>query len=79
LKGVLFADLQGDKASQIASESNKTASSDAYKAVSCAVDITNVQSVQDMVDLAVKEFGRIDYLVNSAGVSRMSLGAVNMG
>jgi NAD(P)-dependent dehydrogenase (short-subunit alcohol dehydrogenase family) len=37
------------------------------------VDITEVHSVADMVALAVSEFGRIDYLVNSAGVSAKRL------
>ena len=32
------------------------------------VDVTDASSVQDMVDTAVKEFGRIDYNVHCAGV-----------
>jgi NAD(P)-dependent dehydrogenase (short-subunit alcohol dehydrogenase family) len=31
--------------------------------------VTDEASVQNMVDMTVKECGRIDYLVNSAGVS----------
>jgi NAD(P)-dependent dehydrogenase (short-subunit alcohol dehydrogenase family) len=70
--GILFADLEGDKASQVALKSEKTATAGTYKAVSCEVDITNLQSVQAMVDFALKEFGRFDYLVNSAGISILS-------
>lgn len=33
------------------------------------VNVTDAKSVQEMVDVAVKEFGRIDYVVNAAGVS----------
>jgi NADP-dependent 3-hydroxy acid dehydrogenase YdfG len=33
------------------------------------VDVTDKQSVHSLVELAQKEFGRIDYLVNAAGVS----------
>jgi NAD(P)-dependent dehydrogenase (short-subunit alcohol dehydrogenase family) len=65
---VLFADLKEQEAAEASEESKKTAISDSYKSISCAVDITDVESVKSMVDLAVKEFGRIDYLVNSAGV-----------
>ncbi|ATZ50012.1 hypothetical protein BCIN_05g04020 [Botrytis cinerea B05.10] len=32
------------------------------------VDVTDGKSVQEMVDTAVKEFGRIDYYVHSAGI-----------
>lgn len=33
------------------------------------VDVTDVDSVQTMVDAAIAEFGRINYFVHSAGVS----------
>ncbi|ORY09576.1 hypothetical protein BCR34DRAFT_665425 [Clohesyomyces aquaticus] len=72
-KGVLFGDLQAEKVAEVAEESKKSAASDEYKAVSCKVDITNVQSIQDMVALALKEFGRVDYLVNSAGADIKAL------
>ncbi|KAI1115363.1 hypothetical protein F5Y14DRAFT_450180 [Nemania sp. NC0429] len=32
------------------------------------VDVTDPKSVEDMADLMAKEFGRIDYCVNAAGV-----------
>ena len=35
------------------------------------VDVVEPESVQAMVDVTVKEFGKIDYSVNSAGVSAM--------
>lgn len=68
--GVLFADVSADAAAKAADESKKFATNQAYKALSTEVDVTNVESVQKMVDLAMKEFGRIDYCINAAGVRR---------
>jgi NAD(P)-dependent dehydrogenase (short-subunit alcohol dehydrogenase family) len=36
--------------------------------VAVKVDVSDEASVQSMVDATVKEFGRIDYSINSAGV-----------
>lgn len=35
----------------------------------CAVDVTDRQQVQAMVDVTVKRFGRIDILLNNAGIT----------
>ena len=48
--------------------SNKVATNPDYRAIAVTVDITDDGSVQRMVEVALKEFGRIDYAVNSAGV-----------
>lgn len=32
------------------------------------VDVADAESVQKMIDVTVKEFGRIDYAINGAGV-----------
>lgn len=40
-----------------------------FRAIAIHVDVTQEDSVQKMVDAVVKEFGRIDYSVNSAGAS----------
>ncbi|KAI9743685.1 MAG: hypothetical protein M1818_003001 [Claussenomyces sp. TS43310] len=37
---------------------------------SIAVDVTSYESVQNMVDEAVRKFGRIDYCANNAGILR---------
>jgi len=39
------------------------------KAVSYGLDITDVAEIEKMADAAVAEFGRIDILVNSAGIN----------
>lgn len=40
-----------------------------FQAYAMQVDVTNEASVQQMVDEVKKRFGRIDYFVNSSGVS----------
>ena len=51
-------------------EKSKTyATNPEYRALAMKVDTANLDSVQEMVDFTIKEFDRIDYSVNSAGVS----------
>ena len=75
-KGVLFADLDATASAQAAEQSKKIAIYPGYKAIGTKVDVTDSQSVQYMIDLAVREFGRIDYCINAAGVSYKSLAFV---
>ena len=44
-----------------------------YQALAVKVDVTDTDSVQGLVTSAVKEFGRIDYAVHSAGVSLVAI------
>ena len=37
------------------------------------VDVSNVSQVEEMVESVVKEFGRVDFLINNAGVTRDAL------
>jgi NAD(P)-dependent dehydrogenase (short-subunit alcohol dehydrogenase family) len=69
VKGVVFADIDDEAAKKVADESASYAKHAEYRALAIKVDMTDSQSVQDLVTTAVKEFGRIDYAVNSAGVS----------
>ena len=41
-----------------------------FRAIAVQVDVSDEDSVRAMVDTAVKEFGRVDYCVHCAGVSR---------
>ncbi|KAF4629744.1 hypothetical protein G7Y89_g8398 [Cudoniella acicularis] len=67
--GILLADIDESNALVAAEDSKKLAVDPAYRAIAIHVDVTNADSVNSMVAYAVKEFGRIDYCVNSAGVS----------
>ena len=66
--GVAFADINEEGALAAAEESKKFAENASFKAIAVKVDITDEASVDEMVQTALKEFGRIDYSVNSAGV-----------
>lgn len=65
---MLFADIKEHDAKEAASHSKTIATFEDYKALSFQVDVTDAGSVQKLVDLTMSEFGRVDYLVNSAGV-----------
>ncbi|KAI0191939.1 NAD(P)-binding protein [Astrocystis sublimbata] len=73
--GVAFADINEHGAQESAKESRRYATNPNYRCISIHVDICNEESVQKMVDTTIKEFGRIDYSVNSAGIGNTS-GAV---
>ena len=66
--GIVFADQDDDGARDSAEQSKRLASHSEYRYLIVHVDITDEESVQALVDAAVKEFGRIDYSVNCAGV-----------
>lgn len=50
-------------------ESKKYASNKSYRTTTFKMNVQDDKSVQDMVDYVVKEFGRLDYVVNVVGVS----------
>lgn len=64
----MFADLNAVAAATAAEESKALSTSVGFRALSTAIDVTDSASVQRAVDLAVKEFGTLDYCINSAGV-----------
>lgn len=63
-----FADINEEGALAAAEESKKFAENANFKAIAVKVDTTDEASVDNMVQTALEEFGRIDYSVNSAGV-----------
>ncbi|CRG89952.1 hypothetical protein PISL3812_06992 [Talaromyces islandicus] len=67
VKAVVFADMNEETAKASAEES-KTYATHKYSATTFKMNVVDEKSVQDMVDFTVKEFGRIDYCVNAAGV-----------
>ncbi|KAI5867645.1 NAD(P)-binding protein [Durotheca rogersii] len=67
-RGILFGDTNYDGVANAARESKSLASNPTYQALSVKLNVTDPSSVKAMMDLAVKEFGRIDYFVNAVGV-----------
>jgi NAD(P)-dependent dehydrogenase (short-subunit alcohol dehydrogenase family) len=67
---VVFADMDEETAKVSSEESKRFASNKEYKTSAFKMNVQDDQSVQDMVDHVVKEYGRLDYAVNAAGVSR---------
>lgn len=65
----MFADISEANIAAAAEESKKYATDVKYQALAITLDVTNVESVRFLVNTAVETFGKIDYLVNSAGVS----------
>lgn len=59
---VLVADLDSDRAGTVVDEIREAGG----KAVSCWVDVADEAAVQEMVHLAVREFGGLDILHNNA-------------
>ncbi len=66
--GIAFADIDEKAAQYTAESSRKLATNTDYRAIALHVDVTDRTSVQALVAAVQKEFGRIDYCVNSAGV-----------
>ena len=58
-------------AGKAAAESKSIATNPEYRAIVIEVDITDPKQVENMVSKVSEEFGRIDYAVNSAGVSQL--------
>jgi 3-oxoacyl-[acyl-carrier protein] reductase len=67
---LVIADMLVDTARQSAEEITQAHGN---KAIATKVDVTDAKSVGEMVDLALKEFGKVDILVNNAGITRDTL------
>ncbi|MHD0396700.1 glucose 1-dehydrogenase [Staphylococcus simulans] len=63
---IVIADIQEDVAKATATTIRET---EGVKATSLKVDVTNPDDVQKMVDDVVDEFGKIDILINNAGMT----------
>lgn len=64
---VVIADMNASGAQAVADELNST---DSRRAISCAVNVSDEQSVAAMIERTVLEFGGLDILVNNAGIVR---------
>ncbi|KAI0897529.1 oxidoreductase [Annulohypoxylon nitens] len=74
-KGVVFADINHEGAEAAAEESRKYARHAEYRALAIKVDMIDTEGVQNLVTSTIKEFGRIDYAVNSAGIDLENYGS----
>ncbi|KAI2618439.1 NAD(P)-binding protein [Hypoxylon sp. NC1633] len=72
VRAITFADINEQGAHEAAEESKKYARHASYRSLAIKVNIADEDSVQTMVDTTVKEFGRIDFGVNSAGMGNIS-------
>ena len=75
---IACADINEQKAKEVAEKSKSYAVKQGYHAVSFAVDITSSSSVQQMVELVARELGHIDHCVNAAGVSSFTTVSATM-
>ncbi|MBK17528.1 MAG: short-chain dehydrogenase [Rhodospirillaceae bacterium] len=62
-KVVINARTSADKAAEIVKEIEDSGG----RAIACLADVTDEDQVQNMVDTAVAEFGRLDILINNVG------------
>lgn len=69
-RAIIFADMNEETATASAEESKQYATHKEYQATAFKVNVTDEKGVQDMVVFVVKQFGRVDYAVNGAGVSQ---------
>ncbi|MHC4169525.1 MAG: SDR family NAD(P)-dependent oxidoreductase [Planctomycetota bacterium] len=66
---VVVADINAQTAEQVAEEVRAFD----RRALFCPVDISSLTEIESMIDHATAEFGRIDILVNAAGVAQTGL------
>jgi NAD(P)-dependent dehydrogenase (short-subunit alcohol dehydrogenase family) len=62
--GVVVADIDMTLAQETADELNKHHG----KAIACGVDVTDEKSVKSMVEVTLKTYGKLNILVNNAGI-----------
>jgi len=67
---VCFADLNGERAAEVADANRQRAADNDAKAVAATVDVADRAQVQAMITLAVEEFGALDVMFNNAGVNK---------
>ncbi len=66
---VIVSDMNLEGAKTTASE----LTAKGYRAMACQVDVSDAKSVKVMVDAALSEYGKIDHLINNAGITRDAL------
>ncbi|GGH33066.1 meso-butanediol dehydrogenase / (S,S)-butanediol dehydrogenase / diacetyl reductase [Cribrihabitans marinus] len=67
---VCFADINADKAAQVAQENSDRALAGGGRVTHAAVDVTDRQQVRAMIAHTVDTFGKLDVKFNNAGVNK---------
>jgi len=67
---VVCGDRLGEKAQKTAAE---IAEATGQRTSGCLVDVADYQSAQDFIACALSEFGKVDFLINNAGITRDNL------
>ncbi len=67
---VCFADLNGDKAAEVAAANEQRAAANGAKIMAATVDVTERDQVQAMIAKTVETFGKLDVKFNNAGVNK---------
>jgi NAD(P)-dependent dehydrogenase (short-subunit alcohol dehydrogenase family) len=63
---IILADLKADEGERVVDELNESGA----RAIFEAIDVTNSEDCHQVVEHAIREFGRIDILFNNAGIIR---------
>ncbi|MCI4444988.1 MAG: SDR family NAD(P)-dependent oxidoreductase, partial [Candidatus Aminicenantes bacterium] len=66
---VILVDIQEDKLEKVAEHLK----SEGIKAMPLVADVTRFDQVNEVTEKAIKEMGKIDHLINNAGITRDSL------
>jgi NAD(P)-dependent dehydrogenase (short-subunit alcohol dehydrogenase family) len=61
---IVVADIDGEKASQVAA----AITGKGGNAVARNLDVSRVESIQNLIDETVLQYGRLDYMFNNAGI-----------
>jgi len=67
---VCFADLDGDKAGEVAATNERRASENGGKVTHATVDVSEREQVHAMIAHVVETFGKLDVKFNNAGVNK---------
>ena len=67
---VCFADLNGEKAHQVAAANEQRAAENGARVIAATVDVTRRDQVQAMIAKTVEAFGKLDVKFNNAGVNK---------
>jgi NAD(P)-dependent dehydrogenase (short-subunit alcohol dehydrogenase family) len=71
-KVVVFADMNEETAKGSSEESKAHASNKDYETSIFKMNVQDDASIVDMVNYVVETYGRLDYCVNAAGVSKIA-------